>query len=76
MTLKNGYLSFVRDLLSFCTEKGPLQLWDYADNSEPYAFREDYGYTTNIVTYRWHPNVHGRLVIGHQDGKITVYREG
>ncbi|KAK3876979.1 hypothetical protein Pcinc_018267 [Petrolisthes cinctipes] len=64
-----------RDLLSFCTEKGPLQLWDYTDNTEPYAFREDYGYTTNIVTYRWHPNVHGRLVIGHQDGKITVYRE-
>ncbi|XP_050694797.1 WD repeat-containing protein 17-like isoform X3 [Eriocheir sinensis] len=64
-----------RDLLSFSTQVGPLQLWDYAENSEPFPFREDYGYPHAIVTYRWHPSVPGRLVVGHNDGKITVYRE-
>ncbi|MPC36466.1 WD repeat-containing protein 17 [Portunus trituberculatus] len=64
-----------RDLLSFSTQVGPLQLWDYAENSEPFPFREDYGYPHAIVSYRWHPSVPGRLVVGHNDGKITVYRE-
>nr|XP_053636053.1 WD repeat-containing protein 17-like isoform X1 [Cherax quadricarinatus] len=64
-----------RDLLSFSTQSGPIQLWDYTDNSEPYPIREDYGYTNGIVIYRWHPTVSGRLVIGHEDGKLTVYRE-
>nr|XP_045611784.1 WD repeat-containing protein 17-like [Procambarus clarkii]XP_045611785.1 WD repeat-containing protein 17-like [Procambarus clarkii] len=64
-----------RDLLSFSTQSGPIQLWDYTDNSEPYPVREDYGYTHRIVTYRWHPTVPGRLVIGHDDGKLTVYKE-
>ncbi|XP_047481224.1 WD repeat-containing protein 17-like [Penaeus chinensis] len=64
-----------RDLLSFSTQVGPVQLWSYADNSEPYQYFEDYGYSSLIVTYRWHPTVPGRLVVGHDDGKITVYRE-
>ncbi|XP_042232869.1 WD repeat-containing protein 17-like isoform X2 [Homarus americanus] len=64
-----------RDLLSFTTQTGPIQLWDYTDTTEPYPVREDYGYTHAIITYRWHPTVPGRLAIGHDDGKITVYRE-
>ncbi|ROT79673.1 putative WD repeat-containing protein 17 isoform X2, partial [Penaeus vannamei] len=64
-----------RDLLSFSTQIGPVQLWSYADNSEPYQYFEDYGYSSPIITYRWHPTVPGRLVVGHDDGKITVYRE-
>ncbi|KAG0722571.1 WD repeat-containing protein 17 [Chionoecetes opilio] len=67
--------SIIRDLLSFSTQAGPLQLWDYAENSEPFPFREDYGYPHAIITYRWHPTVPGRLVVGHNDGKLTVYRE-
>lgn len=65
-----------RDLLSFSTQIGPVQLWSYANNSEPYQYFEDYGYSSPIITYRWHPTVPGRLVVGHDDGKITVYREG
>ncbi|XP_066956128.1 WD repeat-containing protein 17-like isoform X1 [Macrobrachium rosenbergii] len=64
-----------RDLLSFSTQSGPVQLWAYTDNTEPYPYREDYGYSSGIITYRWHPSVPGRLVIGHEDGRITVYRE-
>ncbi|CAL4077100.1 unnamed protein product, partial [Meganyctiphanes norvegica] len=64
-----------RDLLSFSTQNGPVQLWSYADNTEPYPYREEYGYSNGIITYRWHPTIPGRLVIGHDDGKITVYRE-
>ena len=53
-----------------------MQLWAYTENTEPYPYREDFSYSSGIVTFRWHPSMPGKLVVGHEDGRITVYREG
>lgn len=63
-------------MLSFTTETGPLQLWHYTNDTEPVSFREESSFSSAIIAFAWHPSIPRRLILGHQDGKLTLYREG
>ena len=67
---------FHRDVVSFSTSSGPIQLWDCSEGSEPMPYRENYPYSRGLRLYKWHPVIAGRLVVAHNDAKITIYREG
>lgn len=65
-----------REVVSFSTPSGPIQLWEGTESSEPIPFRESHPYSRGLRLYRWHPSVPGRLAVAHNDAKITLYKEG
>ena len=68
-------ISANREVVSFSTASGPIQVWEPKEGSEPLQFRESHPYSRGLRLYRWHPSIPGRLAVAHSDARLTLYRE-
>ncbi|KAF2348756.1 WD40 repeat, partial [Trinorchestia longiramus] len=69
-------LSATREVVTFSTARGPVQLWQHQDSAQPVPYGETHAYRGGVALFRWHPSISGRLAVAHTDARISLYGDG
>nr|XP_054754623.1 WD repeat-containing protein 17-like [Lytechinus pictus] len=63
-------------ILSFCSGRGPLQVWNMRLANSITAHKEAANFASEVTLVRWHHQQIGKLVTGHLNGSLSFFTIG
>lgn len=71
-----GWTRDQRQCLTLAGKHGPIWLWHIQDSKNVSILKESQSFTSAITMFRWHHERASDVVIGHEDGSVSLLQVG